>query len=156
MFSEGSVRGLPTRRRTTRSRTRSNRSAIWRTRRPMSLRNPTPCGGDRRAQLRRLGDPLDQLLHLVGGEQPIPDAVDELGVEDLHRRALDRRARERALERVLGRVGLEHADDRPLDRRALERAHDGLFGRSLDRLIDPGRRGEAVAGPRPGAEQPCR
>ena len=75
-----------------------------------------------------------------------PRRVDELGVEHLDRGPLDRRARERALERVLGGVGLEHADDRALDRGALERPHDRLLGRAVDRVVDPGRRGDPLAG----------
>ena len=76
----------------------------------------------------------------------VPDVVDELRVENLDRGAFDRGAGERALERVLSRLRLEHPDDRLLNRRAFERAHDRLLGRGLDRVIDPGRRGDPLAG----------
>ena len=88
---------------------------------------------DRRPNLGRLGDPLDQLLDLVGSEQPIPGMVDELGIERPCCGPFDRRAGERPLERLLGRFGLEHAEDRALDRRALERPHDRLLGRASRR-----------------------
>ena len=151
----GSRRGLPNSRRTKRSRPTSRRSATGGS--GGRCRDQADAlRGDRLADLGRLGDPLDQLLGLVGGEQPIPGVVDQLGVERLDRGALDRRAREGALERLLGGVGLEHADDRALDRRALERPDDRLLGRDLDRVVDPGRRGDPLAGARADAEQPRR
>jgi hypothetical protein len=111
-------------------------------------------GGDRRPDLRRLGDPLDRLLDLVGGEQPVPDAVDQLGVEHLKRRALDRGAGERPAERLLGLLALEHPEDRALDRRTLQRPDDRLLGGSLGDLVEPGGAGDGPRGTSPGAQQP--
>ena len=83
----------------------------------------------------------------------VPDVIDELGVEDLDRGAFNRRAGERALERRLSLIRLEHPDDRLLDRRALERAHDRLLGRRPKRVVDAGRRGDALGAARSDAEQ---
>ena len=101
---------------------------------------------DRRPDLGRLGDALDQLLDLLRSEQPIPGMVDDVGIERPCCGPFDRRAGERPLERLLGRFGLEHAKDRALDRGALERPHDRLLGRGLDGAIDPGRGGDPFAG----------
>ena len=45
---------------------------------------------DRRPDLGRLGDPLDQLLDLLRSEQPIPGMVDDVGIERPCRGPLDR------------------------------------------------------------------
>ena len=120
------------------------------------VQQPDALRRDRSAHLGCGGDPFDQFLRLVGGEQPIPHVIDQLRIEDLDRSALGRRARERPLERLLRRIGFEHANDRALDRGALERAHDRLLGRALDRIVDPCGAGNPL--PRPGAvaEQSCR
>ena len=52
-------------------------------------------GGDRGAHLRRLGDPLDQPLHLVAVQDLVPDAVDHPAVERFDDRVLNRRSVER-------------------------------------------------------------
>ena len=111
--------------------------------------------GDRGPELGRLGDPLDQLLRLVGVQQVIPDLIDELGVEHLHHGALHRGAGQGSLQRVLRRLTLEHTDDRPLDGGALERAHDRLLGGALDRVVDPGRRRHPLGAAGADAEQPA-
>ena len=102
------------------------------------LDQPDALGGDRVADLGGIGDPLDQLLHLVAREQLVPDLVDQLRVDGVGERPLELRAGEHATDRALGRRALEHPDQRALDRLALERADDRLLGRHLDRVVDPG------------------
>src|SRR3954471_22959295 len=76
---------------------------------------------DRLSDLGRLGDPLDQLLRLVAGQQAFPEPVDHLAVERLGERALDRRAGQGLLYCLFDDRPLEHAGDRALGRLALDR-----------------------------------
>ena len=103
---------------------------------------PDALRGERHADLRRLGDPLDQHLRLVAGEDVLPDAIGDLAVD----RPPDRLLEPLLVERVLDGVGepavLDQAGDRPLDGGALEGADDRLLDRDLDRPIDPGRTGD--------------
>ena len=109
--------------------------------------------GDRCAHFGSLRDALDQPLHLIGGQQLVPDAIDQLGIEHLDRCTLHGGAGQRALEGILRRVALEHANDRPFHRRALERAHDRFLGRGLDRIVDPGSGGNTLGAARADPEQ---
>ena len=84
---------------------------------------------DRLTDLGGLGDPLDQLLGLVAGEQPLPDAVDHLAVDHL-------------VERPLHGLALQRLGDRPLGGRALERAQDRGRRGLLERGFEPGRLGD--------------
>ena len=113
-------------------------------------------GGDRGAHLGRLGDPLDQLLGLLRGEQAAPDLVDQLRVEGLDQRLLHRGAVERALHGLLDHRPFEHPGDRPLDRLRFDRGDDRLLGRDLDRFVDPGRAPDRPGAAGARAQQPRR
>ena len=110
-------------------------------------------GADRGADLGRLGDPLDQLLGLVAGQQPFPDLVDELGVHRLQQRLLDGVALQRALDRLLDDRAFEDPGHRPLDRLALDRGDDRLLGGDLDGAVDSGRFGYRARAPDADPEQ---
>ena len=69
----GSRRGRPIRRRKMRSRPSSRRMAMSSHLAADVAQQADALRGDRRPDLGRLGDPLDQLLGLVGGQQPLPD-----------------------------------------------------------------------------------
>ena len=70
-----------------RARATSSSASVSRlTWRPMSVIRPKPCCGDRGPDLGRLGDPLDQHLRLVAGEDLLPDPIGDLAVD----RPLDR------------------------------------------------------------------
>ncbi len=94
--------------------------------------------GDRLADLGCLSDPLDELLCLVRGEDPLPDAIDHLAVYDLDDRPLDRGA-------------LEHLGDGTLRSGALERANDRDLSGLLERPVDSRRLGGARRSADPGA-----
>ncbi len=143
-------------RRTIRSKLSSRSRASFADRAADVLEQADPLGADRGPQLGRLGDPLDQLLGLLAGQQPAPDLVDQLAVHRLDHRPLDRVALERPLDRLLDHRALEHAGDRPLDRLALDRADDRLLGGDLDGAVDPGRPADAAGAADADAEQPGR
>ena len=102
-------------------------------------------GADRGPHLGRLGDPLDQLLRLLAGQQPAPDLVDQLAVHRLEQRPLDRLALKCPLHRLFDDRAFQHPRHRPLDRLALNRGDDRLLGGDFDRAIDPGRVGDGPA-----------
>ena len=87
-------------RRTIRSKLSSRSRASLPIVRPMSLDQADALGADRGPHLGRAGDPLDQLLGLLAGQQPAPDLVDQLAVHRLEHRPLDRVALERPLHRL--------------------------------------------------------
>ncbi len=118
------------------------------------LDQPHPLGADRRPHLGRLGDPLDQLLGLLGGQQPPPDLVDQLAVHRLQQRPLDGVALQRPLHGLFDNRALQDPRHRPLDRLAFDRGNDRLLGGDLDRAVDPGRFGDAAGAADADAEQP--
>ncbi len=122
----------------------------------MSSEQADALGADRRPHLGRLGDPLDQLLGLLAGEQAAPDLVDQLAVQRLEQRVLDRVALERALHRLFDHRPLQHPGHRPLDRLAFDRGDDRLLGGDLDRLVDPGGAADRAGAADSDAQQPGR
>ncbi len=133
-------------RRTIRSKLSSSRRVRSTDRAADVLDQAGALGADRRPHLRRLGDPLDQLLGLIGGEQAPPDLVDQLAVHRLQQRPLDGLALQRPLHRLFDDRAFDHPRHRPLDRLALDRRDDRLLGGDFDRAVDPGRLADA-AGP---------
>ncbi len=113
-------------------------------------------GADRGPHLRRLGDPLDQLLGLLAGQQPAPDLVDQFAVHRLQQRSLDRLALQRPLHRLLDDRPLQHPRHRPLDRLALDRGDDRLLGGDFDGAVDPGRLADGADPAHADPEQPRR
>jgi hypothetical protein len=85
-------------------------------------------GGERIPYLGGLRDALDDLLQLVAVEESQPHSIDHLAVDQPDHGALH---------------GL-----------ALDRAHDRLLGDRLDRVLDPGRPGDALRSSRAGTDQP--
>ena len=120
---------------------------------PDVVQEPDALGGDCGAHLGRLGDPLDELLRLVAREQPLPHCVDELAVEGVDQRPLDRRAVERAAHRLLDGRPLEDSHESTLDSRALHGADDRLLGRRLDRAVHAGGLGDPPCTAGAAAEQ---
>ena len=110
-------------------------------------------GADRRPDLGRLGDPLDQLLGLLAGQQPLPDLVDQFAVHRLDQSTLDGVALEGSLDRVFDDRPVEDAGHRPLDRFAFDRGDDRLLGGDLDRAVDTGRLGDRARPSDADAEQ---
>ncbi len=113
-------------------------------------------GADRGAQLGRLGDPLDQALRLVAGQQAPPDLVDHLAVERLDQRLLHRVALQRAAGRFLDQRPLQDPHQGALDRLALDRGDHRLLGGGLDRAVDSRRLADRARSAHAGAEQPHR
>ena len=118
------------------------------------LHQPHALSGHRRSDLGSLRDPLDQLLSLVAGQQALPDGVDQLAVEGVDQRPLDRWTVERSLHGLLHGGALKHPHQRPLDRGALDGAHDCLLGGGLDRSVDPRRFGHPPGASGAAAQEP--
>src|ERR1700679_1402869 len=109
--------------------------------------------GLRLAHLGRVGDPLDQLLGLLRGEEATPDLVDQLAVEGLDQCLLDRGTVQRALHGLVDHRAFEHPGERPLHRLAFERGDDRLLGGDFDRFVDPGRAPDRPGATGPGPQQ---
>ena len=159
LISAGVAGGLDARRLRKMIR-RANRSTVLSTRwakratwRPMSETRPDALRRDRGADLGSLGDPLDELLRLIAGQQPAPDLVDQLAVERLDQGLLHRLALQGSLDRLLDGGALQDPAQRPLDRLALQRGDDRLLGGDLDRAVDAGGPGDALGPAHAGAEQ---
>ena len=143
-------------RRTIRSKLSSRRAGQLADRAADVLEQADALGADRGPHLGRLGDPLDQLLGLLAGQQPAPDLVDQLAVHRLEQRPLDRVALQRPLHRLFDDRALQNPRHRPLDRLALDRGDDRLLGRDLDGAVDPGRFADAAGAAHADPEQPRR
>ncbi len=113
-------------------------------------------GADRGPQLGRLGDPLDQPLRLLAGQQPPPDLVDHLAVQRVDHGPLHRLALQRPVHGLLDQRPLQDPHQGALDRLAFDRRDHRLLGGGLDGPVDAGRPADRARSPHPGAEQPHR
>ena len=110
-------------------------------------------GGNRRPNLGRLCDPLDQALGLVARQEPGPEVVELLAVQRPCQSLLDGRLSERSGHRLLELRPFQDPDEGALHGGTLGRPHDRLLDCRLSGAIEAGEAGDLARSTRAGSDQ---